>query len=104
MSNAAARLLHGRLASLLRDDEWKTQAACRPGLIPEWIAEGFFLDLSRYARDRLAVEEAKAVCRTCPVQGTCHEHAVATGADGVWGGVDTREREAMIAKARRRRA
>lgn len=35
---------------------------------------------------------AKAVCNGCPVKAPCLEHAVNTGAVGIWGGTTDAER------------
>jgi len=44
----------------------------------------------------LQVEEAKAVCRRCPVVNDCLQWALASGQDaGVWGGLDEDERRAL---------
>jgi WhiB family redox-sensing transcriptional regulator len=51
-------------------------------------------------------EQAKAVCRRCPVREECLEWALDTGqAIGVWGGTSENERRALkrrAAAARRR--
>lgn len=94
---------HREVVALRVMAEWEPQAACAPGLLPAWIADGFFLDTSRLARDRLAVEEARSVCRSCPVQVDCLEHALATAAQGVWGGTTGKEREGIV-RSRRRQA
>ena len=54
----------------------------------------------------LQIEEAKAICRTCPVQEVCLQWAIETGQDsGVWGGMSEDERRALKRrKARARRA
>lgn len=50
-------------------------------------------------RDR--EEAAKAVCRTCPVNQECLEHALESKeAYGIWGGLTELERKALL----RRRA
>jgi hypothetical protein len=42
-------------------------------------------------------EEAKAVCRTCPVIEKCLDYALsAREAEGVWGGTTQQERELLI--------
>lgn len=97
----SAPRLSGYRSAIAAPIEWKSKAACAEGLIPSWVSDGFFLDLSRHARDRLAVEEAKQVCARCPVKVECGEHALAIEAQGVWGGIDTREREQVIRERRR---
>lgn len=69
---------------------WEQRAACR-GHDPS-----LFFGPNRFEpkRERLAREAAaKDVCRRCPVQVPCREHALATGeAFGVWGGLGESER------------
>ena len=44
----------------------------------------------------LQIEEAKGVCRRCPVVDTCLKWAIETGQDaGVWGGLSEDERRAL---------
>jgi len=41
-----------------------------------------------FSDDDLDIARAKAICRTCPLQGTCLENALARHeAYGVWGGM-----------------
>ncbi|MFQ6144465.1 WhiB family transcriptional regulator [Streptomyces seoulensis] len=46
------------------------------------------------------VEEAKAVCRRCPVLSQCLDWAVAHGVLGVWGGLTDDERRTVSRRAR----
>ncbi|MDT7616675.1 MAG: WhiB family transcriptional regulator, redox-sensing transcriptional regulator [Actinomycetota bacterium] len=70
---------------------WRTHAACA-GLDPE-----VFYPVS----DEVA-EEAKAICRECPVREPCLEYALTNRErDGVWGGATERERRRMIRQRRR---
>ncbi|MFD4224756.1 WhiB family transcriptional regulator [Streptomyces griseus] len=49
-------------------------------------------------------EEAKAVCRRCPVMETCLQWALDSGQDhGVWGGTDEEDRRRIKRRAARRR-
>jgi len=48
----------------------------------------------------LQIDEAKQICRTCPVCGPCLRWASDIGAAGIWGGTTEEERR----KHRRRRA
>jgi WhiB family transcriptional regulator, redox-sensing transcriptional regulator len=80
---------------------WWSQAACL-GLDPElFFPVGTSLDALAQA------EDAKGVCRRCPVQDHCLTWATTTGQDhGVWGGLAEDERRTLRrreAKARRRR-
>jgi WhiB family redox-sensing transcriptional regulator len=73
--------------------DWRDRAACR-GEDPE-----LFFPIGTTGRDYDAqVEEAKAVCRGCPVRTECLDWAYRTRADGIWGGTTEQERAA----ARRR--
>jgi WhiB family redox-sensing transcriptional regulator len=55
---------------------WKQQAVCR-GMDPN------FFQMERGE----SPDEAKAVCRRCPVQAPCLAYGLRTGSVGVWGGV-----------------
>lgn len=54
----------------------------------------------------IQIEQAKSVCRRCPVLQTCQSWALASGQDfGVWGGLSEDERRALKRRtARQRRA
>lgn len=63
---------------------WTDHAACS-----DKDPEMFFPD----SGDRKAVEQAKAVCRTCPVVNECLTHALMYERNfGVWGGTTPEER------------
>lgn len=50
------------------------------------------------------IEQAKAVCRRCPVRSTCLDRALSTGEDaGVWGGLAEDERRSLRRRASRQR-
>lgn len=50
-------------------------------------------------------EEAKAVCRRCPLMGSCLQGALERGeAAGVWGGLSEKERRSLKRRAARNRA
>lgn len=51
----------------------------------------------------LQIEEAKAVCRRCPLMESCLEGALERNDLGVWGGTDEDERRRMKRRAARRR-
>lgn len=45
----------------------------------------------------MQAEEAKAVCRQCPIRDACLDYALRMGIDfGVWGGFTETERRAII--------
>ncbi|MET8411112.1 WhiB family transcriptional regulator [Streptomyces sp. NPDC005195] len=51
------------------------------------------------------IEEAKAVCRRCPLQESCLQGALERGESaGVWGGLSEDERRSMKRRAARSRA
>ncbi len=68
-----------------RDPGWRTRGLCQ-SVDPET----FFPAPSESA------EAAVALCRTCPVRGSCLAWALEAGdLHGVWGGTTARERRAM---------
>lgn len=74
---------------------WRNQAACL-GQDRE-----MFFPISDDGRDTMA---AKVVCAECPVKQPCLEWALANGADfGVWGGLTSQERRALLAGRRKSR-
>lgn len=74
--------------------DWRHRAACRD-VDPE-----IFFPIGNSGPALLQIEEAKQVCRRCPVMDACQEWALTSGQDsGVWGGMSEDERRA----ARRRR-
>ncbi|MFE5901198.1 WhiB family transcriptional regulator [Streptomyces sp. NPDC056488] len=53
----------------------------------------------------LQVEEAKAVCRRCPLMESCLQGALERGeTSGVWGGLSEPERRSLKRRAARNRA
>jgi len=73
---------------------WRTRAACRG---PETAL--FFLPSNTERREDRDVREAraKAICRQCPVQRECLDHAVQFGeAHGIWGGLNEHERRSRL--------
>src|SRR5690554_6899610 len=68
-------------------DDWCHRAACRDE-DPE-----LFFPTGTDGPALAQVEQAKAVCRRCPVTGECLRWALDTGQDhGVWGGTTEGER------------
>ncbi|WUH91973.1 WhiB family transcriptional regulator [Streptomyces sp. NBC_00433] len=79
--------------------DWQNRAACRDE-DPE-----LFFPVGNSGPALLKIEEAKTVCRRCPVMGECREWALETGQDsGVWGGLSEDERRTMRRRAQRARA
>jgi WhiB family redox-sensing transcriptional regulator len=78
--------------------DFRHQAACR-----EEDPELFFA-IGESGPALLQIEEAKAVCRRCPVVAQCLQWALETGQDaGVWGAKSEDERRAMKRRAARNR-
>jgi WhiB family redox-sensing transcriptional regulator len=79
--------------------DWRHNAVCRDE-DPE-----LFFPIGNTGPALLQIEEAKAVCRRCPVTEQCLQWALeSVTADGVWGGLSEDERRAMKRRAARRRA
>ncbi|MFE9923185.1 WhiB family transcriptional regulator [Streptomyces sp. NPDC005774] len=80
-------------------DDWRTRAACRdedPDL---------FFPIGTSGPALLQTEQAKGVCRRCPVQQHCLDWALDTGQSlGVWGGTSETERRALKRRLKARRA
>ncbi|MFI6655126.1 WhiB family transcriptional regulator [Streptomyces sp. NPDC050523] len=76
-------------------DEWRDRAACRsedPDL---------FFPIGTSGPSLLQTEQAKAVCRRCPVREECLRWALDTGeCMGVWGGTSEMERRALRRRQR----
>jgi WhiB family redox-sensing transcriptional regulator len=76
-------------------DDWRHWALCRE-VDPE-----LFFPIGNTGEALLQIEEAKAICRRCPVMEQCQQWALETGQDaGVWGGLSEDERRSI----KRRRA
>jgi len=77
-------------------NDWPDRAACI-GEDPE-----LFFPIGNTGPAVRQIEEAKAVCRTCPVIDKCLEYAIETGQDhGVWGGMSEDERRAIKKRKQR---
>jgi WhiB family redox-sensing transcriptional regulator len=78
---------------------WQHRAACRDE-DPE-----LFFPIGNSGPALLKIEEAKSVCRQCPVREQCLQWALETGQDaGIWGGLSEDERRATKRRASRARA
>ncbi|MED7923575.1 WhiB family transcriptional regulator [Nonomuraea sp. LP-02] len=77
--------------------DWTRRAACLDQ-DPE-----LFFPISMEGPSQSQVEEAKAVCRGCPVREPCLAYALSTRqAYGVWGGTDPEQRRELSPTATRR--
>jgi hydroxymethylbilane synthase len=66
--------------------DWRDHAACR-GMDPE-----LFFPIGTSSASLLQIDEAKQICRTCPVRRPCLRWALENGDAGVWGGTSEDER------------
>lgn len=79
--------------------DWRHNAVCR-----EEDPELFF-PIGNSGPALLQIEEAKAVCRRCPVIEQCLQWALESGQDeGVWGGLSEADRRNMRRRVARKRA
>lgn len=81
-----------------REPDWRTRGACRAYNDPEaWFPVG------NTGTALLEIEEAKRVCRTCPVMEQCGDYALDQRiADGVWGGMSEAERRSILRRRSRK--
>ena len=85
MSDTTRGPLRGR-----RDPEgadWRDYAACRDA-DPDLFFPTATSDVSA-----LQIDQAKQICRTCPVSRPCLRCALDSSASGVWGGTTEDERQ-----------
>nr|WP_315986786.1 WhiB family transcriptional regulator [Streptomyces sp. Isolate_219] len=72
-------------------EDWRHQAVCRE------VEPELFFPAGSTGPHLLQIEEAKAVCRRCPVMQHCGEWALTTRMqDGVWGGMSEAERTTVL--------
>lgn len=70
--------------------DWRHHAACRDE-DPE-----LFFPIGDSGPALVQIEDAKEVCRSCPVVDSCLRWALESGQDGgVWGGMSEDERRAL---------
>ncbi|MFD5074107.1 WhiB family transcriptional regulator [Streptomyces sp. NPDC058371] len=71
-------------------ENWRDAAACRS------VDPDLFFPVGTTGPALLQIQEAKAVCRGCPVRDACLQWALDTGQTiGVWGGTSENERRAL---------
>ncbi|WP_030749043.1 WhiB family transcriptional regulator [Streptomyces griseus] len=77
---------------------WRTAAACQE------VDPDLFFPVGSGAPALAQEEEAKRVCRRCPVREPCLGAALAQPRppSGVWGGLTEAERRSLVRRARRR--
>ena len=77
---------------------WRARAACRA------IDTDIFFPAGDTGPAARKIQQAKAVCRTCPVQEECLAFAMAFYQEyGIWGGLTEDERRALRRRNRVRR-
>jgi len=76
---------------------WRDYAACRD------VDPDLFFPLGTSGASLIQIDEAKQICRTCPVCGPCLRWALDSGDAGVWGGTTEDERRVHRAVARTKR-
>lgn len=75
--------------------DWREDAVCI-----DHGPEMFFPE-----RHQALAQQAKAVCKTCPVRMECLDEAIANNERfGIWGGMDTLERSKEVRRRRNRKA
>ena len=68
--------------------DWRDEAACSSS-----ADTSLFFPVGVTGLAELQIDDAKAVCRSCPVRETCLEFAITTNQEyGVWGGTGEDER------------
>ena len=69
---------------------WRAEALCRD-TDPE-----LFFRIGTTGAALVQIEQARAVCRQCPVQADCLDFALTTNQDsGIWGGTSEEERRVL---------
>ncbi|MGH3248142.1 MAG: WhiB family transcriptional regulator [Trebonia sp.] len=84
MSNTSRGLLQRQPNAA--DTDWRNYAACRD------VDPDLFFPLGTAGASLTQIEEAKQVCRTCPVSRACLRWALDSGDAGIWGGTTENER------------
>ncbi|MEU2075914.1 WhiB family transcriptional regulator [Streptomyces sp. NPDC013489] len=79
-------------------DSWRASAACQD------VDPDLFFPVGTGAPALVQAEEAKDVCRGCPVREACLDWAMddSRQVTGVWGGLDENERRALKRRLRNR--
>ncbi|MCX5346139.1 WhiB family transcriptional regulator [Streptomyces atratus] len=98
MNHSIVNATYAPSADLPVNTNWRTASACKDE-DPE-----LFFPIGNTGPALLQIEEAKAVCRRCPVMERCLQWALESGQEhGVWGGTDEDDRRRMKRRAARKR-
>ncbi|MFE7077227.1 WhiB family transcriptional regulator [Streptomyces sp. NPDC057620] len=82
-----------------------TDAPARPRPACEGEDPELFFPVGNTGQALLQIEEAKAVCRRCPLMERCLQGALERNEEsGVWGGLSEDERRSLKRRSARRRA
>jgi len=87
MSDTSQGLLQRQRSA--EDTDWRDGAACRDA------DPDLFFPIGTAGESLLQIDEAKQICRACPVCGPCLRWAVGSGSAGVWGGTTEDERRIL---------
>jgi WhiB family redox-sensing transcriptional regulator len=72
------------------DYRWRQHSLCRD------TDPDLFFPVGTTGQALVQIDNAKAVCRQCPVQAECLEYALSTNQDsGIWGGTSEEERRKL---------
>jgi WhiB family redox-sensing transcriptional regulator len=69
--------------------DWRDHAACRD------VDPDLFFPFGTSGASLRQIDEARQICRTCPVCGPCLRWALDSGDAGVWGGTTEDERRSL---------
>jgi WhiB family redox-sensing transcriptional regulator len=70
--------------------DWQQHGACLTG------DPDLFFPVSTGGPGQKRAEQARRICRGCPVQAACLDWAIDIGiTDGIWGGLDETQRRAL---------
>ena len=98
MNRSIVRTTYAPSADLPVNTDWRADSSCR-NEDPE-----LFFPIGNTGPALLQIEEAKAICRACPVMERCLQWALESGQEhGVWGGTDEDDRRRMKRRAARQR-
>ena len=72
------------------DNDWRLRGACLTG------DPDLFFPISSGGPGQARTEQARRICRGCPVRAPCLDWAIDVGvSDGIWGGLDAPERRSL---------
>ncbi|QBZ73532.1 WhiB family transcription factor [Streptomyces phage Mischief19] len=90
-------IMPGFAFTLPDEERWTDGAACAG---PDGVAPMF-----PHPADEAGIEYAKSLCNRCPIRDACLEAALDNReAFGIWGGLTTEERRAVLRKRAARKA